>query len=135
LNLKGFAAERAEREGAASDKTQPAGDKKGNQKKERDPENQQSLTGLLLGFLAKPDDGSGEERPVIRTPEDYYALVDEDRRRAGALPEPAPAEKNERRVSQVGLPEKLPESASAPGLCARFVTAWARSSGGRAMPF
>ena len=99
LELEGVRCQRAESEGAASDKPQPAGDKKGNQKKERDPENQQSLTGLLLGFLAKPDDGSGEERPVIRTPEDYYALVDEERRRAGALPEPAPAEKNERRVS------------------------------------
>ena len=89
LNLKGFAAERAEREGVASGKPQPSG----NQKKENDPENEQRLAGLLLGLLTTDADDPDAEPPVIRTPEDYYAAVDR-KRAAAVLPEQAPSEQN-----------------------------------------
>ncbi|MGO9211832.1 MAG: hypothetical protein ACLP2H_17095 [Terriglobales bacterium] len=82
MNLKGFAAERAEREGAASGKPQPSG----NQKKENDPDNEQRLAGLLLGLLTKDADDPDAKPPAIRTPEDYYAAGPEAGRRgiAGA---------------------------------------------------
>lgn len=92
LNLKGFAAERAEREGVACGKPKPPAA----HEKESDPLPEPSLAGRLLGLLTTDDDDPDAKPPVIRTPEDYYAAVDR-KRAAAALPEQAPSEQNVKR--------------------------------------
>ncbi|MFZ3214108.1 MAG: hypothetical protein WA188_21585 [Terriglobales bacterium] len=82
FNLKGFAAERAEREGVACETPKPPAA----QKKESDP----GLAGMLLRLLATDADDPDTKPPVIRTPQDR-------KRVAAVLPEQAPSEQNVKR--------------------------------------
>jgi len=92
LNLKGFAAERAEREGVAGEKPKPPAA----HKKESDPLHEPSLAGMLLGLLTTDDDDPDAKPPAIRTPEDNYPAVGR-KRAAAVLPEQAPSEQNVKR--------------------------------------
>jgi len=86
-NLKNFDAERARPEAAEGERPQPKlvsveKQKPAASKSSDEPE---SLAELLLGFLAKGEDGDPDApSPRIRSREDYHAAVEQRRLRDGA---------------------------------------------------
>ncbi len=98
-NLQAFAAERAEREGVASEKMAGKPRVAGHQKSRGDLD-AQSLAGLLRGLLAAV--GSNEQPPIIRAPEDCAAM--ERKPAAAALPEPGGKNVKQSRIGGVPRP-------------------------------
>jgi len=75
-NLKNFMAERPELE--HSSEAQPKSQRTENEKAKIDPgkEEDETLAGILLRVLAKPDDVPSDQAPEIKTPADYYAAME-----------------------------------------------------------